>query len=361
MKLPTLLVDVGATHTRIATESDLAGGVVVKKQPVGGLGELLEFIDAERGGATRIVIGLAAALDADRRGAFFTKWRAHLVVEDLFRRGFEQVLLLNDLECAAWGLVEQLEGLLDAEPVAGFALRAAGEFARAERVAFDELPARGHRVLIAPGTGLGSALLVDLGPDATPRWRPVPCELQHMEVPAHPALDAETLARFGAELGHAPTWEDFVSGRGLVLLDRWARARGGEEAGAGDAFEVLPRTPPREAGAVAAAAAAGEPHASFALAVYHLLLGRYARQLAAASMALGGVFVAGANTAANFAALEQSELLAMFREPSALHGSGMEHVPVVLVPAELNLAGARLVAALGPRATGLQWALRLDR
>ena len=332
----TLLLDVGATHTRVALLSSATDEhAPVERQALGGVPALLELLadERERTGATRLVAGLAAALAADRRSAHFTNWDALLDVADLFGLGFEEVLLLNDLECSAWGLAMALEAgeeLPGFEPLAAELENGAGEAV--------PVPSAGNRVLVAPGTGLGSAGLVDLGPGAQPRWRPVACELQHMEVPAHAGFDAAALERCAEHLGHEPTWEDFVSGRGLELLDALQRS---DLDG--------PRRPAVEIGA------GQDVPAVAALARYYGLLGRYARALAAAYMALGGVFVAGATTQANRAAIRASGLLATFREPSVLTGSGMEDVPVFLVPAELNLRGARAVAELAPEATGLRW------
>lgn len=339
----TLLLDVGATHTRVAELDPAHAGPqfaaatgLAESRALTGLPALVEHLGHERArtGATRLVGGLAAALKADRRSAHFTNWDATLDVEDLWSLGFDEVLLLNDLECSAWGLGAALEA---GEHGPGLELLGA----ELEEAAAGELrvPVVGNRVLIAPGTGLGSAGLVDLGPGAQPRWRPVACELQHMEVPAHPGFGVRMLERCAGHLGRLPTWEDFVSGRGLELLDALQR---GDLDG------------PRRAAALIGAA--GDEPALAALAGYYGLLGRYARALAAAYMALGGVFIAGATTRANRSAIRASGLLAAFREPSVLTGSGMESVPVFLVPGELNLLGARAVAELEPAASGLAWA-----
>lgn len=327
----TLLLDLGATHTRLAplVENERPRA---EKRRITSPAALLAFVDEVRArtGATRLVAGLAAALHAGRERAFVTNWGAELAAGDFHALGFDAVLLLNDLECAAWGLVAGLE--------------AGGALPACEALCGGALPSAGPRVLIAPGTGLGSAGLIDLGPQAAPRWRPAPSELQHMEVPAHPELDGPELARCAAVLGHAPTWEDFVSGRGLGLLH------------ALQAGTLAPRAPHLNAEAVIAAAHTGDPHAAAALARYYHLLGRYARVLAAAYMALGGVFIAGATTAANLPWIRRSRLLEAFREPSVLSGGGMQAVPVFLVPGELNLPGAQAVATLPASATGLVFA-----
>ena len=318
-----LLLDVGATNTRITWP-----GAEVHKRAVASPEALFDFVRSFQGAAPRetLVAGLAAAVQSDRRHAFVTNWQAELRVDDFHALGFLRVLFLNDLEASAWGLATDaldVAGMPPMESLSGGALRS-----------------HGHRVLIAPGTGLGSAGLVDLGAGAEPRWRPVPSELQHMEVPATPNLSADTLARVGARLGHAPTWEDFVSGRGVLLLD--------ELAGGGA----------RCAAQVALAALERDASASAAMDMYYELVGRFARVLASAYMALGGVLIAGASTAANADLMRRSPLLRAFREPSVLTAGGMGDVPLVLVLGELNLIGARAAAEVDPQAAGLDWSVR---
>lgn len=318
-----MLLDVGATNTRITWP-----GADVHKRAIAAPEALFDFVRSVQSIAPSdtLVAGLAAAVQSDRRQAFVTNWQVELSVDDFHALGFRRVLFLNDLECSAWGL-------------AGGALEA-GAMPAMESLSGGALRKQGHRVLIAPGTGLGSAGLVDLGAGAAPRWRPVPCELQHMEVPATSNLSAQTLARVKERLGYAPTWEDFVSGRGVLLLD--------ELAGGGG----------RSAEQVALLALERDASASAAMDMYYELVGRFARVLAAAYMALGGVLIAGASTAANADLIRRSPMLRAFRQPSVLTAGGMGDVPLVLVMGELNLLGALAAAEADPAATGLDWSVR---
>jgi glucokinase len=175
------------------------------------------------------------------------------------------VLLLNDLEAAAWGVdeleQEQMEVLQRGAPVAG-----------------------GNRAVIAAGSGLGQA-------GATwhrDRYRPFACEGGHCSFSPTRPLHLELLEAVQRELEHV-SWERIVSGPGLVRIHRFLLNRAGEEEpgwlvdGAGD-----------PAAAVAEAATSGDCEiAGEAVDLFAHLFGSVAGNLALVLMATGGLFVVG--------------------------------------------------------------------
>ncbi len=125
-------------------------------------------------------------------------------------------------------------------------------------------PDSGNVVFLAPGTGLGAATLARTGL-ADPTHVPVGCECQHTAIPAFSDEMAEWIEALAQMLGHAPTWEDVVSGRGLARLHAALQAA---ESGAAPELPDDSETP-----AIAEAALSGDELAERALTIYYQVLG----------------------------------------------------------------------------------------
>lgn len=136
--------------------------------------------------------------------------------------------------------------------------------------------ARGNRVLIAAGTGLGMSFL----PWIDGAWRPVASEGGHSDFAPQDETQIRLLRSLRAELGHVSV-ERLVSGPGLAAIYRHFQ----QEAGL---------TGDLAASAISAAALAGtDPLAARALDVWLALYGAAAGNLALLGTATGGVYIGG--------------------------------------------------------------------
>jgi glucokinase len=217
--------------------------------------------------------------------------------------GLARVRLLNDLQAQALALDRLSEAaqdpLLDGRPQPGAA-----------------------RLVIGLGTGVNCAA-AHPRPEAPLPLVP-PSEAGNMGLPAH---DAETLRLAGWLRAHAgaATVEEALSGRGLTRL--WGFAGGHGRPG------------PQE---VLTACAAGEAQAQAAVALHARLLGHFARDLALAHLALGGVWLAGGLARAVAPHLRRNGFAAAFRADPLT-----ETIPVRVIAddAAAVLGCARLCAA----------------
>lgn len=166
--------------------------------------------------------------------------------------GVGRVTLLNDFAAQAWAVPALGADAL--QPVGG-----------------------GHavpgapRVVIGPGTGLGTAGLVEVDG----RLAVVAAEGGHVTLPAADDIEARLVAQVRERHGHCSA-ERLVSGPGLALL-----------------HELLHGAPGGDAAAIASAADAGDTRAAESLERLFLLLGTVAADLALAFGARGGVYLAG--------------------------------------------------------------------
>lgn len=343
-----MALDVGGTNTRVRIA--LARDGVASPHPkhaeavtraLDSTRTLLELVDESRG-----------MLDSDEpllatvfafAGPVWRPGRVHLTnwpespdigAEELAAGGsLGEVALLNDVVAGALGVRTLLE---DSAAVASGVLqglrtrgRGAGEVLA------------GHAVYIAPGTGLGAATLVACGePGAYGVHAPVACEAAHTT--AGPFGD-ETALVFDAmtqETGTPPTWEAFISGRGLCRIhETLERLEGIEELRPPEALEA------RVASIARAAADGTDPVAERALDLYYRCVGRFAQLLALIHVPCTGVLLGGATTLKNREFIERSHLLEAFLA-SEVMGEMLEEIPfwLVLEP-DVNLRGGLAYAA----------------
>lgn len=219
--------------------------------------------------------------------------------------GARRTRLLNDLEATALGALV----------VPPDKLRVLQRGAPPER--------GGHVVTIAPGTGLGEAILCW---DGTVH-HPVASEGGHVDFAPRGELQTKLLAWLAARHGHV-SYERILSGPGLAAVYEFLRETG-----------VAPEAP-----ALRAALAAGDPAAVIsgaaldhsdplceaALDVFVRVLGAKAGNLALEALAFGGVFVAGGITAHVAPALADGRFLEAFRDKGR-HRTLLERMPVSLV------------------------------
>jgi glucokinase len=252
-----------------------------------------------------------------------------------------RTLFFNDMEMAARGLLEKLRA--EGPPSGALSTLYAPPRGRGRRGLGES--GGGNRVLVMPGTGLGTIGMVEDSPaeggeGARQGWpgrtRLVPSEVQHF---AASPLDADHLRliewlRDRRGSSGWPAWEDLASGYGLVqVYDGLAHLRGGPPLSARvracDAAAWIARRAAKGADAVAVEA----------LGIYYRSAGRVAQLLALAYQPRGGIFLAGASTRQNRRFIERSGFVAELHE-NASQRELLRQFPVYLVAEELNLAGA---------------------
>ena len=316
MSLTMVAIDVGASRTRVRLgrrpEAFYDGGDPIVRD-IRSVTELMDLLREVRSGLpanerVHLSGGVAApAIGTTER--IMTNWLedGRISIEAIRTLGFERVQLMNDLEAAAHGLVALLDDDIQDGQIVPF-----GD---------SELPDHGHRALVIPGSGLGSAGIVDLGKGRDPRWKIVPTEVAHTA--AGGGERDELLRRVQEHLGRPPTWEDCVSGPGLETL--WT---------AGGGLVDDPITAPE----IAQLASQGNQRARDALHHYYLLAARFSQVLALSFLCTGGLYLAGGSTRSNAPLIPEDGFLRAFRE-NARMGGLLAKIPVFLVLTEINLLG----------------------
>lgn len=316
MSVVLVAIDVGASRTRIRTGSrpeDFYASPEPLMRDIGSATALLDLLREVRDGLPKHVqVYLSGGIAAPPIGEdvrVMTNWPedGRVSMTAIRELGYDRVHLMNDLEAAAHGLVAFLED----DPAEDQIIHFGG----------DPIPTEGNRAIVIPGSGLGSAGLVDLGSGHDPRWRVIPTEVGHAT--AGWAEHDELLGRVEARLGRPPTWEDCVSGPGLETL--WM-AGGDLESDAISAPEI------------AALAAEGSERARQALDHYYLLAARFSQVLALSFLCTGGLYLAGGSTRSNAPMVPEEGFLRAFHDNPRM-GPLLEKIPVFLVLAEVNLLG----------------------
>ncbi len=327
--------DVGATNTRARVVALTGEGqpdpvftdIVTR---VSSASELRAFVsqvveEAEpRGALVAAVVALAGPVT--EQTCRLTNWVADSTIElsALVRAGLpaHRSLLANDVVAGAWGALSRVEAggtSSDARLLGGSGADWSGL-------------GDGNLVYIAPGTGLGSAALVrhGLGPFGASA---VGCETQHTMLPILGGEIARVAQIVARTLGHPLSWEDLVSGRGLVSNYHARCEMASVDSTALTAGESDP------AASVAQAAQSGsDACASAAMNDFYCVLGRFAQLLALTFLPCAAVVIGGTSTERNLELIGRSRLAEEFADHRRL-GDLLERIPLVTVGGELNLEG----------------------
>ena len=228
-----------------------------------------------------------------------------------------RVKLLNDLEVAAHGVLGLPEGEL-------CTLQAG-------------TPRRGHLVLIAAGTGLGEALIVQDGE----RRQVIASEGGHADFAPRTDVEDDLLRFLRKEFGRV-SFERILSGPGLFNVYRFLRDTGW----AREPAEVAERMRAGDPSAVVTemALADRDPMCAKALEIFVSVYGAEAGNLALKAMAVGGVFVAGGIAPRILPRLTSGAFVNAFRDKGRL-ATLMEAMPIrVALNPRAPLLGAAQVA-----------------
>jgi len=334
-------LDVGGTNTRarIAPRADRAAGASVRDDivvQVRSATELYDFVAdvvsaAGRHGALTAAVAAVAGPVLDGRSEI-TNWPRGAVIElaGLERAGLPsgRTVLVNDVLAGAWGALSQLESgrsvALASRPPAG-----------------EQTPGGlgdGNLVYVAPGTGLGTAAIVrhGLGPQGATA---VACETQHAQMPHFTGEIAGVVETVERALGHPPSWEELVSGRGLVHVHDAVCAIAAARPMAVDADGA------RRAGAIAEAALAGDDaRALAAVDIFYRVLGHYAQLLALTFLPCAAVVIGGSSTERNLELVRRGRFATTFGEHPRF-GDLLADIPLHAVGGDVNLEGGIWLAA----------------
>ena len=308
--------DVGGTTTRLALFEGrgarlrkLAEGAYSSREWPSLDGPVAAFLAEAGTGCSRAAFGLPGPVQGGRVRTTNLPWE---VEADALagRLGLDDVVLVNDLEAAAWGV-----GDLSGDEL---------------RVLHPGLPgAAGNAAVVAAGTGLGVAGMFWDGR----RHHPFACEGGHAAFA--PAGDEERALLRHLEARHGRvSWERVVSGPGLVAIHDFLAAGERSAPATGDVGG--------DAAAAIAAAAVADPGGTAARAVrlFAGLYGAVAGDVALMMMASGGVWLAGGIAPKLLAVLEEGGFMGRFLAKGRMRPL-VEAIPVrVALKADLALWGA---------------------
>ena len=280
---PTLLADLGATNARFAISTDgktYRDSLKLKISEYDSMESLcqgyLELIDLK--GLKRAVIGVAAPVIAD--SVSFVNCDLEFSQSELQSSLFSEGLrVVNDLALQA----HAVNFLKDDE------LEVIGA-----RLPYLE----GPKILVIPGTGLGMAGII--------KEEVVSTEAGHLNIPAK--IKKEGLDRiidvFRRKTGRMPTFEDFLSGKGLIFF---YNVLSGQEECQLSSEEIL----------------LNYNTDSICLEVkdsMNYLYAAYLRYITLVWGALGGVYLAGSITNSLLSDIDNSEFRNIFEDSDTMKG-----------------------------------------
>ena len=310
---PVIACDVGGTNVRSAL-FDRPGGAPQIMKPCRtadfpGLAEALDHVLA--GEATRPVSALVCAAGPvqDRR-VKLTNAAWTIDGPDLARRcGLAQGLLFNDFEAQALSLPVLHEDWVTA----------IGHVP----------PANGTRLIHGPGTGLGTAALIEIGGC----WYPFASEAAHSDF-APVTEEERRLWPFVEPVRGRVTPEALISGPGLRRLHRARHAAEGRPRPDGDGVAI-----------VEAALADHSSEEAATVQMFWKLVARFAGDMALAFLAKGGVTLAGGILPRILPLLDEEAFRAAFADKQPYHDLA-SRIPVqVITGTDTVLTGMGAVAA----------------
>jgi glucokinase len=321
--------DIGGTKTRLA----IIAAMGMEFRPIaeesfesaeyGDLEEIIsQFVATQRLSVTYAGFGVAGPVKNGRSQTTNLPWviDARRLARQL---GIDQVVLINDLEAAAYGL----------------AVLAPNDLALLHPGAHN---ATGNRALISPGTGLGEAGLYWDGI----QHRPFASEGGHADFAPRDALEMELL-RYLLERHDRVSYERVLSGPGLHHIYQFLRDSGRGEEPFWLTEELRVGDPPA---VISKAGLAGQSTlCEQALNRFVSILGAEAGNLALKFMATGGVYLGGGIPSKILKKLEGPHFIEAFMAKGRMR-SVLESIPIrVILDDGVSLLGAARCAMMWAR------------
>jgi glucokinase len=264
--------DIGGTKTHLALYS-AAGGLTPQRQATFRSAEypsleavVAEFLTQTGEAVDRAVFGVAGPVLAGQTIATNLPWTiSEASLQE--RLGIRVARLLNDLEATAYGVPYLAPSEL-------FTLNAAP-------------PRSGTKAVIAPGTGLGEAILLEQGDG----WYVIPSEGGHTDFGPRNPFEIELLRYLMTKFDHV-SYERVCSGIGIPNLYDYLRESGAAPESPQVADELCRASDPTRIIVESAVSGVSELCAA-TLRAFVSILGAEAGNLALKVMARGGVYVGG--------------------------------------------------------------------
>lgn len=316
-----LAADIGGTNTRLVLLEPGAGldravdNKVYKSNDHASLNAIVRlFLAPHRVKVRAAAIGIAGPVLDGKASATNLDWGVDAgdLQSDL---GIEKVALLNDLETTGIGLLRL--------PAASF------------RVLNEGTPyPSGNGALVAPGTGLGKAILVRHGAG----FRPIPSEGGHADFAPRNAEQLALWTFLRDKYGHVSD-ERVLSGPGLKNLYDFLATRGvPEDTALSERIALAGSEAPAQV-SLAGLAGASE-RTKRALDLFATLFGQIAQSLALTTLATGGVYLGGGIAPKILQVLVSGVFMEAFRDHPIL-GSVLSRMPVsVVLDDRASLLGA---------------------
>ena len=223
-------------------------------------------------------------------------------IEKYFK--LKKAILINDLEAMAWS-IPFLKG---------------SETVRLNSV---KSPGKGNISLIAPGTGLGEALLIYNRNE----YLPVPSEGGHADFAPNNDLESGLLGYLSKKYGHVSI-ERILSGQGLYNIYEYLTVSGAYEAPEWISKKIEENDPARIINEEARLS--GQELCLKAVDVFISILGAAAGNLALTGMTTGGVYLGGGMPPKLLWRLEKGLFMKSFNEKGRFR-SVMERIPVKVI------------------------------
>jgi len=330
-----LAIDVGGTNTRLIfqkmeAEKDIQTSDIYK-QKISKLDELRDFILSSLAGndvhsVDHCIIGIAGNIIGGNR-VTITNWPGQplLTLDLLHSWGLpNNTRLVNDMEPAAYGVIALQE---DDKLLKHFTTQI---FQPKAEYVVDTNPK--HKVILAPGTGFGTVNAIE-SEDGS--FTIVPSEVQHIFASPLDSKHQKLIEVFQNENNRYPSWEDFVSGRGLIFTYKALLQNFYPE----HKSLILSDETPDLAGLIAMNAASDEVCFE-TLDIFYRCVGKLAQAIALIVQPFGGIFLCGGNTAKNEKMIIKSNILKEL-QTNHLRQEQLEQFPVYLVKDDdINLRGA---------------------
>lgn len=296
-----IAVDVGGTYTRICINFTKNNKLIfpsnhprIITKKICSKDDLKNFIKETLGPLFKNPCKINCAIDFagpvfEHSTAKITNWHGSSIVtiEELANWGFpeDHTLILNDMEAAAYGLLSLLE-------------EKSKSFKNIYTTTNQNISRFSNIILLAPGTGLGTAgIICRKIKNGSSIKLVLPSEIQHSSICPLDDEHEKLIKWFKKNIndGSWPSWEDFVSGNGLINIYK----------GMQSINNIAPLPKIDANGELSAEKIAenainhSDPLSEHALDLYYRCVGRMAQTMALFIQPYGGIYLSGSSTNKN--------------------------------------------------------------
>ena len=334
MKKFNLSIDVGGTHTRFRAEMIEHEKITFLsqeyKQEINSKEELRSFIkssidsiDSEIN-PTHCFVGFAGAV-LDHREVEITNWKKKptIILEDLIKWGLPEgkTNMVNDMELAGYGILDMEEKEEMNSDQCGILYKL--DFTTNNRI--------NNKLVIAPGTGFGTASIIEFTTRSGERFKDVlSSEIQHIQIPPLDNRHAEIIENILSEKPERNflNYEDFVSGNGLRETYEAILKLEGINQKEKDAKQIA-----------RLAVNGSDKYAVETLDIFYRCVGRIIQAMALMAQPYGGIYLCGASTINNAKLIHQSDLMTEFHNCMIRKQLLIQFPVYIITKPDINIAG----------------------